>query len=179
MLMTLALLVAGPWNVQAGGTVLALGWMAAVGFGWLAYRGRPPVVVTLTKAAVVLALVCLVLALFLLFLGLQVRQVLAGTVVFGSGGEGCTVEGDGEIFGPGQPSYQVAHLSRLVEPGATVTMRMTEGGVVVAEGSSPTEPAFDCLGTPLEPVPPGRYEVSVLVDGEVLAVGSFEVQPSP
>jgi hypothetical protein len=177
--MTLALLVAGPWNVQAGGTVLALGWMAAVGFGWLAYRGRPPVIVTLTKVAVVLGLASLVLALFLLFLGLQVRQILAGTVVFGSSGEGCTVEGDGEVFAPGQPRYQVAHLSRVVEPGEAVSMRMTEGGVVVAEGSNPTDVAFDCLGAPLEPMPPGSYEVSVLAGGEVLAVGSFEVQPSP
>ena len=48
-----------------------------------------------------------------------------------------------------------------------------------AEGSSPTDLAFDCLGTPLEPVPPGTYEVSVVVDGEVLAAGSFEVEPSP
>jgi hypothetical protein len=177
VLMTLAVLLAGPWSTQSGGTVLALGWIAAVALGSLAYRGRPPVVVPLTRVAVVLGLVALVLALFLLFLGLQVRQILAGMVVFGSGGEGCTVEGDAAVFAPGQPRYQVAHLSRLVEPGEAVTMRMTGKGAVVAERSGPTDFAFDCLGTPLEPLPPGSYQVSVLVDGEVLAEGSFEVEP--
>ncbi len=39
--------------------------------------------------------------------------------------------------------------------------------------------AFDCLGTTVEPLPPGTYEVQVLVAGEVLAEGTFEVTPDP
>jgi len=178
MLLTVALLLAGPWSTQAGGTLLALGWIAAVGFGALAYRGRPPVVLTLTKLSVVLALVSLALALFLLFVGVQVREVLSGTVLFGSGGEGCTLEGDAETFAADQSIYQVAHLSRPVEAGEVVTLTMRLDGALVAEGSNPTEFAFDCLGTPLEPLDPGAYTVAVEVGSEVLAVGSFEVTPS-
>lgn len=179
VLMTLALLAAGPWSLQAGGTVLALGWIAAVAFGTLAYRGRPPVIVPLTKVAVVLGLVSLVLALFLFFLGLQVRGILAGTVIFGSGGEGCTIEGDAEVFALGQPRYQVAHLSRTVESGEVLTMTLRHDGAVRAQGSSTAEIAFDCLGAPLEVDQPGDYEVNVLVRGDVLAEGSFEVLPAP
>ena len=177
--MTLAVLVAGPWSTQAGGTVLALGWIAAVIFGTYAYRGRPPVMVSLTKVAVVFGLISLVLAVLLVYVSLQVRDILAGTIVFGTGGEGCTVVGDGESFVEGQPSYQVAHLSRRVEPGEEVTMRMLQGDVGLAEGSSAGDVAFDCLGTTIDPLPQGTYDVQVVVDGDVLAEGAFEVTLDP
>ncbi len=175
---TVALLAAGPWSTQAGGTLLALGWVAAVGFGALAYRGRPLVVLTLTRLAIVTGLVSLALASFLLFVGLQVREALAGTVIFGAEGEGCTLDGDAERFVSGEPIYQVAHLSRAVEAGEMVTLTMHRDGTLVAEGSSLSDFAFDCLSTPLEPLDPGTYAVAVSVEGQVLAEGSFEVTPN-
>lgn len=175
VMLTLALAAVGPWSTQAGGTLLALGWIAAVGFGTLAYRGRPPYVLTLTKVALVAGVAALALALLFWFVGLQVRAVLEGTVVFGTGGEGCTVDGNAEVFSPGQPSYQVAHPSRTVEAGEPVTLTLRDGDVEVARGSNVTDAAFDCLGAPLEPLPPGAYEVTLSVRGEVLAEGRFEV----
>ena len=177
--MTLAVLVAGPWSTQSGGTVLALGWIVAVIFGTFAFRGQPPVMVGLTRVAIVLGLISLVLAVLLIYISLQVRDILTGTIIFGTGGEGCTVVGDGENFVEGEPSYQVAHLSRRVEPGEVVTMRMSQGDIGLAEGSSTADVAFDCLGTSVEPLPMGRYHVQVLVADEVLAEGTFEVTPDP
>ena len=178
VMMTLALLLAGPWSTQAGGTLLAVGWMAAVGLGALAYRGRPPVVLSLTKLALGAGLLSLALALLLFFIGLQLRAILEGTVIFGTAGEGCTVEGDGQSFAPGQPIYQVAHVTRPVEAGEVVTMTLLRDGSVVARGSNAAEAAFDCLGAPLEPLPKGSYEVTVSVGGERLAEGGFEVSPA-
>ena len=173
--MTLALVAAGPWSTQAGGTLLGVGWMAAVGFGALAYRGRPPVVLTLTRLAVVAGVVSLVAAVFLFFIGLQVRAVLEGTVVFGAGGSGCTIEGDGETFSEGGPTYQVAHPSRAVIAGETFTLTMYQGDVLLARGSSVAGADFDCLGAPLEALPPGDYEVVLGVGEELLASGAFRV----
>ena len=176
-MVTLALLLAGPWSTQAGGTLLGLGWIAAVGFGALAYRGRPPVVLGLIKLALLAGLASLAGALFLFLVSLQVRAILEGTVVFGTAGEGCTVEGDGDSFGYGQPSYQVAHLARTIAAGELVTLTMLQDGSEVARGSSAAETTFDCLGAPLEPLPAGDYEVTVSIGHERLADGRFTVVP--
>lgn len=176
VLMTLALVAAGPWSRQAGGMLLGLGWIAAVGFGMLAYRGRPPVVIALTKVAVVTGMVALVAAVFLFYIGLQVRAVLGGTVVFGTAGSGCTVEGDAQVFTQGEPAYQVAHPSRTITAGETITLTMFDDDVLIARGSSVAGADFDCLGAPLEPLPPGAYEVILSVGGEPLAVGGFGVE---
>ena len=59
-----------------------------------------------------------------------------------------------------------------------MTMRMSRADAIVAEGTSNSDAAFDCLGTTLQPLPAGRYTVRVLVGDEVLAEGAFEVSPT-
>ena len=72
-----------------------------------------------------------------------------------------------------------ASTEESAEPGEDVTMRMLQDDVDVAEGSSAGDVAFDCLGTTIEPLPPGTYDVQVVVGGEILAEGTFEVTPDP
>lgn len=177
LLIAAAVLLAGGWSTQTSGLVAMLSWIAAVGFGALAYRGRPPWVLTATKLSIVLGLVALALVLLLVLVGGQVRDILVGTVTFGPSGSGCTLDIDAESFMEGEPIYQVAHLARPVQPGEPVAMVLSQDGAIVAQGTSTTEHAFDCMGTPLEPLAPGSYTVVVSTADEPLAEGRFEVRP--
>lgn len=177
LMIALAVLAAGGLSSQMSGVVVMLAWIGAVGFGALAYRGRPPVVLTLTKISLVLGIASMALAVLLLIVGAEVRQILVGTVTFGTSGSGCTVEHDAESFPDGTPVYQVAHLARSVETGEDVVLTLERDGEVVARASEVSPAAFDCLGSDLAVEGPGDYAVVVSVGDEVLAEGAFDVTP--
>lgn len=175
LMMAMAVLAMGGLSAQTSGLVAMVAWIAAVGFGALAYRGRPPRMLTLTKLALVLGIASLAFAVLLLVIGTQVRDVLVGSVIFGSAGSGCTVEGDARTFVENEPIYQVAHTTRAVQAGEELTMTLQREGRAIAAATETSPDKFDCLGSPLAVDGPGSYVVTVMVGGEMLAEGAFEV----
>ena len=175
VLIALALAAVGPWSGQARVLIGLLGWMAAVAVGGWAYRGSSARVRPATRLLLVLAVVSLAGAAALFYISLQVRDILAGSVIFGASGNGCEVASEARSFSQGEPVYQVAHLRRSAEPGEIITLLLVRDGVreVLASESSPR--TFDCLGGPLRLPGPGRYELEVRATDEILASGSLEV----
>ena len=177
LLIGVALAIVGPWSEQTGILITLLGWIVAVGFGAWAYRGRSPRVVTITRVALLLGIVSVIAAAALVFISLQVREILAGTVIFGTSGSDCTIEGEADSFITGESVYAVAHMRRVIETGEEITLLVSWDGQMMTEGSEVSPRDFDCLGSSLEPLEPGTYTVEVSVAGDFLAEGSFEVLP--
>jgi hypothetical protein len=175
VLIGLALAVVGPWSDQTRILVVLLGWMAAVGAGSWAYRGASRHVRSGTRLLLLLAAVSLLGAATLLFISLQVRDILAGSVSFGASGSGCEVAHEARSFAEGEPVYQVAHLSRSSTPGEAVTLWLLQDGVPSFLLSEASPRQFDCLGMTLHPPGPGSYRVEVRTAAELLAAGAFEV----
>lgn len=177
LLMAGALAIIGPFPEQTRLLTTLLGWMAAVGVGAWAYRGASPRVVPVTRIVLALGLVALLGAAMLVFISLQVREILAGTVIFGSSGEACDVEAEAETFTLGEPVYAVAHMQRVIETGEEVTMTVTWDGEAQTTAAEVSPQDFDCLGSALQPPGAGSYAVVLEAGDEVLAAGSFEVLP--
>ncbi|RKY14982.1 MAG: hypothetical protein DRQ55_20070 [Planctomycetota bacterium] len=177
LLIGVALAIVGPWSEQTGILITLLGWIVAVGFGAWAHRGRSPRVVTITRVVLLLGIISVIVAAALVFVSLQVREILAGTVIFGTSGSDCTIEGEADSFIPGESVYALAHMRRVIETGEEMTLLVSWDGQMVTEGSEVSPRDFDCLGSSLEPLEPGSYAVEVSVAGELLAEGSFEVLP--
>jgi len=178
LMVGVALAIVGPWSEQTGILITLLGWIVAVGFGAWAYRGRSTRVVPTTRVALLLGIVSVIAAAALLLVSLQVREVLAGTVIFGTSGNDCTVEGEADSFIAGEAVYAVAHMRRVIETGEEMTLLVSWEGQTLTEGSEVSPRDFDCLGSSLEPLEPGTYAVEVSVADELLAEGSFEVLPA-
>jgi hypothetical protein len=177
LLLALALAVVAPLPERSRLLVALLGWIFAVGLGAWAYRGRSGRVVPVTRLALASGIVAVIGASAMVFISLQVREILAGTIVFGAAGSSCDVEGQTESFSLGDPVYAVAHMQRVIEAGEEITMQVTWEGEAETAHSERSPEAFDCLGTPLRPPEPGSYAVVVTAGDEVLSAGSFEVAP--
>jgi hypothetical protein len=103
LVMAVAAMIAGPWSVQTGVLIVLLGWVVAVIFGRWAYRGRSKRAVAMTRVAVVLAVLSTSLTLALLLVGVQVRDLLAGSIVFGASGSECSLDTEAESCALGVP----------------------------------------------------------------------------
>lgn len=116
------------------------------------------------------------------FLGAQVAEVLRGTVEFGTGGSGCTVDGRASKFTPGGSLFVVAYPSRDVPAGEAVTLRVLSDGVELASLPQTFGSALgkgDCLSgsMPGDAFTPGHYRFEYLAGTETLAAGEFDVAP--
>jgi hypothetical protein len=177
LVMAVAAMIAGPWSVQTGVLIVLLGWVVAVIFGRWAYRGRSKRAVAMTRVAVVLAVLSTSLTLALLLVGVQVRDLLAGSIVFGASGSECSLDTEAESFALGEPVYAVAYLDRVVESGEEVRLLVTREGQFVREAADVSSRSFDCLGSALKASDIGTYTVAVSAGAETLAEGGFEVTP--
>jgi hypothetical protein len=137
-------------------------------------RSRRPLVVGCAIAAVIVAILLYV---GLSFLGGQVREILKGTVQFGTGGSGCDVTGDATTFAPGQDIHVVANLSRDVKAGEVLAVEITHDGIAEAPSSRTLDATANCIsGTlPSTVLQPARYRIVYSVGSEVVARGEFVV----
>ncbi|HYO43554.1 MAG TPA: hypothetical protein VES19_10195 [Candidatus Limnocylindrales bacterium] len=111
--------------------------------------------------------------------GAQVETARTGTVEFGTGGSGCTIEGVATSFPSGAGAiYDVAHFAREVSTGEVVTFRVLQDGKELAAVPRAFTATGDCLGGALpEGLPPARYRIEFLAGTELLAAGEFDVAP--
>jgi hypothetical protein len=142
-------------------------------------RGRKLVIVGFSIVGVLLILLVTGLV-ALRFLGGQVEKTTAGTVEFGSGGTGCRVTGQATTFRVGQPIHTVAHLTRIVPAGETLTVHVMANGSAVQSHHQSIPTATECISivditTSREP--PGTYRLEYLSGTETLSSGSFTLIP--
>jgi hypothetical protein len=113
-----------------------------------------------------------------IFLGGQAQSILKGSVEFGTGGTGCSVNASAGSFPAGANLHFVAWLSRDVAVGETITVVQT-----YPDGTSdPTRQAVDsaasCLfGDVVSGPTTGRYTIEVRSGTELLASGGINVTP--
>jgi hypothetical protein len=124
-------------------------------------------------------------------LGIASANLVAGTapmsagavprseIHFGRGADldNCRVIGESDTFGAPEPIYFVATFRQTTRPGDDISVRFSADGQTVVEDVT-LDPGTDCVGLlePLEDLPPGSYEITYLVDGDVAAEGSFIVR---
>jgi len=139
-------------------------------------RGRRRIIL----AGVVIVAILFVGYVGLSFLGARVLEQLRGTVEFGSGGSGCSVEGRASTFAAGGAVYAVAHLTREVPAGTVVTFRVSQNGSEVGSVPRTFDVAGDCVtGTlPGASLMPAHYRVEYLAGAETLATGEFDIAAS-
>jgi hypothetical protein len=138
------------------------------------------------KGLLIVALVG-VAALFLAYVGLRViggavGEVLLGTVNFGTGGSGCTLEGKATTFPAGSPLYVIANPSQEVPAGEVVTMRVLRDGAEVSSEPLTFESAIatgNCISGPLpsDAFTPAHYRFEYLAGTDTLASGEFDITP--
>ncbi len=178
VLIALALASVGPWAGQTRVLIVLLGWIAAVAVGGWAYRGRARGTRTGTRLLAALAVVALTGSMALLAISLQVRDILAGSVVFGTSGTGCEISAEAIAFELSAPVRGVAYLERAVEPAETISVVLLGAGTSTLIASETSDRSFDCLGATLTPADAGHYRLEVRAGDEILATGSFEVLPA-
>jgi hypothetical protein len=102
-----------------------------------------------------------------------------GTVEFGTGGSGCSVDGTASSFPSGTASiYEVAHFAREIRAGEVVMFRVLQDGAEVASVPRAFDATGDCLGGTLpNGLPPGQYRIEYLAGAESLAAGEFDIRP--
>jgi hypothetical protein len=109
------------------------------------------------------------------------QAAVAGTVEFGTGGSGCTVQGPASSFPSGTGAgaiYDVAHFSREVSTGEVVTFRVLQDGKELAAVPRAFADAGDCLGGALPAgLPAAHYRIEYLAGTELLAAGEFDIGP--
>jgi hypothetical protein len=112
-------------------------------------------------------------------LGSPADSTSRGTVEFGTGGSGCSVDGTASSFPSGTASiYEVAHFAREVRVGEVVTFRVLQDGAEIASVPRTFDATGDCLGGALPSgLPPGQYRIEYLAGAERLAAGEFEITP--
>jgi hypothetical protein len=129
-------------------------------------------------AAVVAGLVVVVAFIGLVFLGGQVAKILSGTMEFGTSGTECSVTGPAATFPTSTKIHLVAHLTREVLAGGTVTEYVT-----LPDGTNQTKDTVvtttgTCLFTDLNAgLSPGHYVLEMRSGGEVLSKGAFDITP--
>ena len=126
-------------------------------------------------------------ALFAAYVGLQfigglVGEVLLGTAQFGTGGSGCTLDGQATTFPAGSPLYVVANPSQEVSAGEVVTMRVLRDGAEVSSEPLTFDSAIvtgNCISGPLpsDAFTPAHYRFEYLTGTEMLASGEFDITP--
>ena len=112
-------------------------------------------------------------------LGTPADSAGRGTVEFGTGGSGCSVDGTASSFPSGTAAiYEVAHFEREVRAGDVVTFRVVQDGAEVASVPRTFDATGDCLGGTLpNGLPPGQYRIEYLAGAENLAAGEFDIRP--
>lgn len=108
------------------------------------------------------------------------ETALGGTVEFGTGGSGCSVDGTASSFPAGVASvYDVAHFAREVRAGEVVTFKVSRDGAEIASVPRTFDVAGDCLGGTLPGalLTPGRYRIELLAGADTLAAGEFVIGP--
>ena len=133
----------------------------------------------LLLAGVIIVAVLAVGYIGMTLLGTQANTTRSGTVEFGTGGSGCSVDGTASSFPPGTDSiYEVAHFVREVRAGEVVTFTVSQDGAEVASVPRTFDAAGDCLGGTLPgALPPGHYRIEYLAGAESLAAGEFDIGP--
>jgi hypothetical protein len=112
-------------------------------------------------------------------LGTQAETTRRGTVEFGTGGSGCSIDGTASSFPSGTASiYEVAHFAREVSAGEVVTFKVSQAGAEVASVPRTFDAVGNCLGGTLPGgLPPGHYRIEYLAGAESLAAGEFDITP--
>lgn len=142
-------------------------------------RGKPRVGV-IVRAAIALIVVFLVAQVGLRFLGGQVLELLRGTIEFGRAADGCAVSLESSRLDNGAPIRFAAHLERDVTAGERLLQTLRAGDGSEASDDVVAERPADCLTGELRAgLAPGRYELEITVEGEVLAVGTVTVIAAP
>ena len=116
------------------------------------------------------------------FLGAQVADALRGTIEFGTGGSGCSVDGRASTFPLGSFVYVVAYPSRDVAAGEVLTLRVSQDGVEALSQPDTLDTALgkgDCLSgsMPGTAFAPAHYRFEYRAGSETLAAGEFDISP--
>lgn len=115
-------------------------------------------------------------------LGAQLKEVLRGTVEFGTGGSGCSIEGRASTFPPRGSLYVVAYPSRTLPAGEVLTLRVLRDGAELFSQPRTFDAALepgDCVSGGLQgaELTPAHYRFEYLAGTETLAAGEFDVAP--
>jgi hypothetical protein len=142
-------------------------------------RRRNGCVIGCVVAAVVVPLIFLVLVVSLIFLGGQVQSVLKGTILFGTGGTGCTVTGGAATFPSSSSLHLAAYLKREAAAGEVLTLVATDPGGATQTRDEPANSApVTCLYLDVKSgLAPGHYVIEYRSGAEVLSRGEFDVTP--
>jgi len=115
---------------------------------------------------------------FIIFIGSQVQSILRGTVLFGTGGESCSVTSSASSYPVGTDLHFAALLQRDVKAGETLTIIETYPDGATNPISQPVDAGASCLYGPMVAGPaPGHYTLEVRVGSESLAKGGFDATP--
>ena len=118
----------------------------------------------------------------LTFLGAQVGAALRGTVEFGTGGSGCSIQGRASTFPPGGSLFVAAYPSRTVPAGEVLTLRVLRDGAELFSQPQTFDAALepgDCVSGGMQgaELTPAHYRFEYLAGTETLAAGEFDVAP--
>jgi hypothetical protein len=114
----------------------------------------------------------------LIFLGAQVKSMLAGTMEFGTGGTGCSVNGAATTFPASTPIHAVAYLERKTTAGETLTVAVTYPDATTESSDQAIGSVADCVTQDIRPgLSPGHYGLEYRVGTEVLSKGAFDITP--
>lgn len=111
------------------------------------------------------------------FLGAQVLDTLRGTIEFGTGGSGCTVQGRASSFPSSTAIYSVGYFTRELPAGGVVTVVLTQDGIAIGSREETVDVAADCIAWSLPPasLTPAGYRLDYVVGSEALATGEFTI----
>ena len=114
----------------------------------------------------------------LIFLGSQASTSLEGTVELGTGGTSCSVTGTATTFPVTAAFHLVAHLTRDVPVGETVTSTITFPDGTTESLDQNFDVVVQCITEDVQPgLEPGHYVLEYRSGTEVLAKGGFDITP--
>ncbi|HEX6867658.1 MAG TPA: hypothetical protein VF119_02575 [Candidatus Limnocylindrales bacterium] len=149
------------------------GWVAPEGAGSGGGRRRGCLI-----AVIVLGAFLVLGYIGLVFLGNQVRTVLAGTIQFGTGGTGCSVTGTATTFPASASIRSVAFLKEDVAAGTTLTTIVTFPDGTSDTGDQTLDTTAGCVTQAIESgLPAGHYGLEYRVGTETVAKGAFDITP--
>jgi hypothetical protein len=134
------------------------------------------VIVAVVGGLIALALVAIIA---LIFLGGQVRSILAGTVAFGASGSACSVNDASTSLPASGPIHIVGYLEREAQPGEVIRLEVVTEGERLPISEEPVAEPTECihLSIPAGDGAPGTYTFEFFVEQELLATGTLQLTP--